>query len=268
MNGLQYTRHGEGCPLIILHGLYGSGSNWFTYGQKLSKFFSVYLPDQRNHGNSPHASELNYAALTTDLREFMDEQGLETACLLGHSMGGKVVMNFALQHPERVDKLVVIDIALRSYVEDFQNTPTLQKAVHTKIVEALSGLDLDFIETREEADRHVARFLPQRAVRQFLLKNLKRTPGGSFYWGLNIRSIQENLEEILSAIDSEGKSFDKPVLVISGTKSGYIGESDKDDFRRVFPKVRIEDLDAGHWIHAEQPAQLLNLLLGFLPMDQ
>lgn len=267
MTNLHYTKTGTGCPLIILHGLYGSGSNWHTYSQKLSKHFCVYLPDQRNHGNSQHSDIHSYEAMTTDLGSFMDSLGIEKACLIGHSMGGKVAMNFSLQNPERVHKLVVIDIALRSYQDDFDHQPSLQKAVHTKIVEALSSLDLDFIESREEADRHMARYLPQRAIRQFLLKNLKRKSDGTFYWGLNIEAVRKNLGEVLSAIDTRGKTFTNPVLVINGKQSGYINEQDKQDFREAFPIVKIEDLEAGHWVHAEQPALLTKHLMDFLPME-
>ena len=261
---LHFTKLGEGCPLIVLHGLYGSGTNWHNIGKALSSYFTVYLLDQRNHGESPHDPDLNYEAMTDDLREFMDNEKLDSACLLGHSMGGKVAMNFALNYPDRVDKLVVIDIALRSYREDFIGGQTLQSTIHQKIVRALSGLDIDFIETREEADKQLARDLPQRAVRQFLLKNLKRKGNGEFYWGLNLEAVKANLFQVLDKVERSGKTFGKPVLVINGSKSGYITEQDKKEFRETFPAVRIEDLDAGHWVHVEQPEELIKLLTQFL----
>lgn len=265
MMKLNFTKLGEGCPLIVLHGLYGSGTNWYSIGKALSSYFTVYLLDQRNHGESPHHPELNYGVMTDDLRQFMDSEKLDTACLMGHSMGGKTAMNFALNYPDRVDKLVVIDIALRSYIGEFKGGQTLQSTIHQKIVRALSGLDIDFIETREEADKQLARDLSQRAVRQFLLKNLKRKDDGTFYWGLNIEAVKANLSRLLDRVDRENRYFRKPALVISGIRSGYITEQDKEEFRETFPAVRIEDLDAGHWVHAEQPEELIALLIQFLP---
>ena len=145
--------------------------------------------------------------------------------------------------------------------------PGQQFAIHRKIITSLEKIDLDFIETREEADRQLARDLPQRAIRQFLLKNLKRDEKGQFYWGLNVTAVHDNLENLLKAVDTGGRSFNNPVLVINGTQSGYINEQDKAEFRRTFPFVQIEDLNAGHWVHAELPGQLQDLLVDFLPGD-
>lgn len=265
MTNLHYSQMGDGEPLIILHGLYGSGSNWHTIGKVLGRFFTVYMPDQRNHGSSFHDPELNYTVLSNDLEEFMDILRISKACLLGHSMGGKTVMKFALEHPERVRKLVVIDIALRSYMKEFRNNPSMQSAVHYKIVSALASLDIDFSETREEVDKQMARSLPQKDVRQFLLKNLKRDDAGKFYWGLNIKAIKENLLHVLDEISMPDQPFPGPVMVVSGKRSGYINDKDKEDFRAAFPAAQIEEIDSGHWVHAEQPDQLLDLLMKFLP---
>jgi esterase len=265
MTQLHYSKVGKGDPLIILHGLYGSGSNWHTIGKALSQYFTVYMPDQRNHGNSFHDPELNYTILTSDLEEFMNTLRISKACLLGHSMGGKTVMKFTFEHPDRVTKLVVIDIAMRSYMKEFRNNPTMQSAVHQKIVHALTSLDIDFSETRDEVDKQMARYVPQKDIRQFLLKNLKRDETGKFYWGLNINAVKENLSRLLDEIIMPDKPFPGPVMVISGKRSGYISELDKKDFRTAFPAVQIEELDSGHWVHAEQPDELLDLLMKFLP---
>lgn len=260
---LHYKKIGNGCPLIILHGLYGSGDNWYSFARALSPYFTVYLIDQRNHGQSPHLDEHNYQALTTDLEEFLQQHQLEKVCIMGHSMGGKVAMNFTLRHPEKVYKLVVIDIAMRSYTADIASSPQL--AIHKKIISALDSLDLDFADTREELDKQLARYLPQKSIRQFLLKNIKRSKKGDFYWSLNIDALKNNLLLLLDTIDSSGKTFDGPVLVISGKNSGYINEADYNDFRNAFPNIEIAEFPTGHWVHSEQPDILREKLLEFLP---
>ena len=261
---LNYKKIGNGCPLIVLHGLYGSGDNWYSFARALSPYFTVYLVDQRNHGQSPHSTELNYEVLTTDLEEFLQQHQLEKVCIMGHSMGGKVAMNFTLRNPKKVYKLVVIDIALRSYTANIAASPQL--SIHKKIISALDSLDLDFADTREELDKQLARYLPQKPIRQFLLKNIKRSKAGDFSWSLNIEALKNNLSLLLDAIDSSGKTFNGPVLVISGENSGYITEADHNDFRKAFPNVEIVRFPTGHWVHSEQPGMLREKLLEFLPM--
>ncbi len=263
---LRYKKIGNGCPLIILHGLYGSGDNWFSFGRALSPYFTVYLVDQRNHGRSPHHAEHNYAVLTSDIEEFLQEHHLEKVCIMGHSMGGKVAMNFALQHPEKVFKLVVIDIAMRSYAAEVSASPQL--AIHKKIISALATLDIEFADTREEIDKQLARNLSQKAIRQFLLKNVKRNKTGDFFWSLNIEALKNNLLLLLDKVKCTDKTFAGPVLVISGKNSGYINEADHNDFRKAFPNVEIAEFPAGHWIHSEQPGMLKDKLLEFLPMTE
>jgi esterase len=264
---LSVNKFGEGCPLIILHGLYGSGSNWLTIGKALSRHFTIYLVDQRNHGIAGHHPEFNYSVLTKDLELFLETQGLDSVCLLGHSMGGKVAMDFTLKHPVQVGKLAVIDIALRSYRKPENDKQSMQTIVHRHIINSLARLDIDFAESREEIDKQLAPYIPQRAIRQFLLKNLKRTREGEFYWSLNIPAIQQNLPEILGEIESRNKLFEGPVLIVSGKKSGYINENDKDEFRRVFPNSKIVELDTGHWVHSEEPSRLTDLLIDFFPKE-
>ncbi len=262
---LYYKKMGEGCPLIILHGLYGSGDNWFSFARALSPHFTAFLIDQRNHGRSPHSPEHNYQVLTNDLEEFINNLKLDKVCIMGHSMGGKVAMNYTLQYPDKVYKLVVIDIAMRSYSEKLSASPQL--AVHKKIISALHNLDIEFAETREEIDKQLARNISQKAVRQFLLKNIKRNKKGEFYWSLNLDALKNNIFSLLDKIDAADKSFNGPVLVISGKNSGYIQEEDQNDFRNAFPNVNFVEFPSGHWIHSEQPAMLKEKLLDFLPMD-
>ena len=261
---LHYKKFGKGCPLIVLHGLYGSSDNWYSFGRKLSEYFTVYLVDQRNHGLSPHHPDFNYKVMTEDLEELLDTENIEYACLMGHSMGGKVAMNYTLKNPSRVRKLVVIDIALRSYSIEGDFAP--QASFHQKIVDSLNRLDINSTNTRALIEKELSVDIPQKPVRQFLLKNLKRNRDGEFYWGLNIKALKNNLFRILEGIDTNNKIFDKKVLVISGVHSGYINNEDKILYKQVFPNVEIVEMDSGHWLHAEEPEKLLELLINFLPI--
>ena len=263
---LHFRKFGNGCPLIVLHGLYGSSDNWYTFGRRLSEYFTVYLVDQRNHGNSPHHKDLNYKVMTEDLSELLDAENIEKACLMGHSMGGKVAMNYTLLNPSRVRKLVVIDIALRSYALEGDFAP--QAFIHQKIVDSLVDLDISDSRTRSAIEKDLSTNIPQKPLRQFLLKNLKRTKEGGFYWGLNIHALKNNLINLLDGVDTSGKIFENPVMVISGIHSGYINENDRDLFMNVFPNVNIIEFDTGHWVHAEQPDKLLNSLVDFLPLKE
>lgn len=261
---LFFRKSGDGCPLIILHGLYGSGDNWFTIGRKLSSFFTVYLIHQRNHGLSPHHPEFNYEVMTNDLEELFEAEQLKTACLLGHSMGGKVAMNFTLRHPEMIKKLVVIDIAMKNYILSGEYAP--QALVHQKIVKSLAELPINHSNNRNEIDRELSKEISEKFIRQFLLKNLKRNEQGEFYWGMNLMAIEDNLPALMEGVNKSQNKFLGPVLVIRGTRSGYINNSDKEEFTHFFPSVSINDFDAGHWIHGEKPDELITLLLEFLPL--
>jgi esterase len=255
---LHFRKLGSGPPLIILHGLYGSGDNWYSIGHALRQFFTVYLIDQRNHGLSPHDSLLNYDVMTTDLSEFFSDHSIEKASVLGHSMGGKIAMNFAIREPDKVEKLIVIDIALRSYYQ----SPQLK--FHKKIIEALNSLDISTTRSRSEIDAQLALIIAQPAVRQFLLKNLKRRENEDFYWSINLEALGENIAELMYEVDTRHSYFKNPVLIVSGINSGYIKADDRRYFHHVFPRVRIEEFDTGHWVHAEQPEKLIKLLLEFL----
>jgi esterase len=255
---LHFRQLGTGPSLIILHGLYGSGDNWFSVGRELSKYFTVYLIDLRNHGQSLHDPDFSYSLMTSDLEEFFISKKIEKASIMGHSMGGKVAMSFALKNPSKTEKLVVVDIALRSY----QNAPQLIQ--HRQIIEALCNLDISSQLSRNEIDHELARAIPHLSVRQFLLKNLKRNSKNEFYWSLNLVVLKNKISALLQEIDTSGAPFEKPTLIVRGIKSDYISEVDLNDFRKVFPKYKLEDFFTGHWVHAEQPEKLINILIDFL----
>lgn len=250
---LNYKTFGQGEPLIILHGLFGTLDNWQTLGKQLAEHYSVYIPDQRNHGRSPHTPEMNYPALAEDLRHFMESHWIYQSHIVGHSMGGKTAMQFALEHPDMVDKLVVVDIAPKAY-----------EPAHETIFEALLSVELDQLADRSEADAVLKRRIDDRGIRQFLLKNLSRNKDEGYRWKMNLPALHEHYHEILGEVRGD-HPYEGPVLFIRGERSSYILDEDGEAIRRFFPNAEIETVrDAGHWVHAEQPEAMLRLITGFL----
>jgi pimeloyl-ACP methyl ester carboxylesterase len=250
---LNFRKTGSGEPLIILHGLFGSADNWFSIAKELEKDYTLYLVDQRNHGDSPHSEEWNYKVMSKDLKALMDDEEIEEAFLMGHSMGGKTVMNFALQYPEKVKKLIVADIAPRHY-----------PVHHQTILEGLSSVNLSEIKSRKEADEQLAKFVPEAGIRQFLLKSLGRNGKGDFIWKINLSVIIDKIENVGEALDYEN-SFDQPTLFMGGANSNYIQEKDKEDIDRYFPNNHLIYIkNAGHWLHAEQPQAVIDTVKAFL----
>jgi len=249
---LNFKKSGTGPPLVILHGLFGSLDNWFSIAKELGDHYSVYLVDQRNHGDSPHSNEWNYGVMVEDLRELLDAEGLDSVFLMGHSMGGKTVMNFAVTYPERVRKLIVGDIAPRYY-----------PIHHQVILEGLNALNLSQLQSRKEADDLLAPYIPELGIRQFLLKSLGRDANG-FVWKVNLPVITEQIEEVGKALD-EGTFFEGPTLFLGGATSSYIQQQDLPDIKTHFPNAEwISIPNAGHWLHAEQPQAVVAEMRKFL----
>lgn len=249
---LNFKKSGSGPPLVILHGLFGSLDNWFSIAKELVEHYTLYLVDQRNHGDSPHSNEWNYGVMVEDLRELLDAEGLDSVYLMGHSMGGKTVMNFAVQYPERVSKLIVGDIAPRYY-----------PIHHQVILEGLNALDLSQLQSRKEADDLLAPYIPELGIRQFLLKSLGRDANG-FAWKINLSVITQHIEEVGKALDEE-TVFEGPTLFLGGANSSYIQEKDLSDMKRHFPNCTwISIPNAGHWLHAEQPQAVVAEMRKFL----
>ncbi len=242
-------------PVIILHGIFGISDNWVTYGKRLAmEGFEVFIPDQRNHGQSPHSENFNYLALTDDLFDFIDEHGIEDPILLGHSMGGKVVMRFALENPLLVSKLIVVDITLKTYGSRKQ---------HKIIIEAMQSVDLTKVKSRREVDELLASRIPELRIRQFIMKNLYRLEKDRFEWRINIKGIMENLDQLFDGIETISK-FEKPALFVKGGASDYILLEDYGQIRYNFPNAEIITIaDASHWVHVEAPERFYQLTMGF-----
>jgi esterase len=269
---LFFRKYGEGPPLIIAHGLYGASDNWITVAKELSDKYEVFIIDQRNHGNSPHSDEHNYLLLKNDLLNFMDEQGIKKAILLGHSMGGKTIMYFAADYPERVQALIVVDISPRSYKNP--DRPAPHTVNHMNIIQAMMNIDLTKVETRMDIDMMLAETVKSHRVRQFLLKNIKRKDQNNFSWKINLPALQNALHGILDGLDPEkyrknGGIAGFPVLFIKGADSDYIDDIDIPVINTIFPVAEIVTINnSGHWVHAEQPDLFIKNIKYFLGEDQ
>ena len=256
---LFYREFGQGFPLIILHGLYGSSDNWVSVGKELGVHARVILVDQRNHGQSPHFNEHNYNVLSNDLFELFDNLQIEKANLIGHSMGGKVAMHFTIDHPEKISSLVVVDIAPWSYLDE-NNSSNQLDTEHHQILKGLLSIPINTISTRTEADEKLSYFVKSEKVRQFLLKNLKRENDGSFSWRFNLPVIASNISLLLEGINPANKEIQSKIktLFIKGEQSNYIPNNRLEDIKKIFPESKLVTIaNTGHWVHAEKPAAFL-----------
>ena len=253
---LNYKSFGTGHPVLILHGLFGMLDNWQWIAKSLAIRYQVYIIDQRNHGKSPHSREFDYYAMVDDVLEFIDTQELESCYLIGHSMGGKAAMQFAVDNPDRVDKLVIADIAPKDYPRG-----------HEHIFEALFGINTAQLESRKAAQKQLRQHLDNMAEIQFLLKNLKhKGKQGGYEWKFGLEPIYQNYEAIIQNSLSEFDTFGKPTLFVKGGNSPrYIEPSlDLAIIEQHFPQAILKILDeAGHWVHADQPEAFLQLVTDF-----
>jgi esterase len=243
---------GQGDPIVVLHGLFGSSDNWLTQAKLLGNHYKVYSVDLRNHGQSPHSDEFDYRVMVEDLNEFFDTKGLQNAVVIGHSMGGKAAMNFALAYPHKLSKLVVVDIAPKSY-----------NLEHYTIAEGLKAIPVDKITSRNEAEEVLAMHVPEPDVRQFLLKNLQRKATGGFSWKINLPVISSKLANVGLDLQFTGK-FEKPTLFIRGSRSKYIDDSDQKRIMEIFPKAKVISMETGHWVQAEKPQEFAETVVEWL----
>ncbi|NOY49186.1 MAG: alpha/beta fold hydrolase [Chlorobi bacterium] len=254
---LFYRRYGEpgDQAVIILHGLFGISDNWVTYARRLSQEgFDVLVPDQRNHGQSPRSDNFNYLALTDDLFDFIDDHEIEDPIIIGHSMGGKIAMRFALENPMLLKKLVVVDISLKAY------GPRKQ---HLRIIEAIKSINLEEISKRGQVEEQLKEFIPEEKIRWFVLKNLHRLDKQKFEWRLHYEGIEKSLSQMFDAINTSVK-FNKPTLFIKGGASDYILLEDFEQIRYNFPNAEIITIeDTSHWVHVEAAEKFYQLTSGF-----
>ncbi|WP_299059970.1 alpha/beta fold hydrolase [uncultured Polaribacter sp.] len=250
---LHSTIKGIGKPLLILHGYFGMSDNWKTLGNQFSEEFQVHLIDQRNHGRSFHEDEFNYDVLVEDLYNYLQHYQLEKVHIIGHSMGGKTAMLFAVTHPELVDKLIVVDISPRKYAPH-----------HNAILAGLNAVDFSVQNTRTLVDKKLAELIPEFGVRQFLLKNVYWKEKGQLAYRFNLASLTENNPEIGEGLPSF-TIFEKETLFLKGAKSDYITQNETPIIEAHFPNSKIVEIkNAGHWLHAENPKDFYSEVLEFL----
>ena len=256
---LFFRKYGSGPDLIILHGLFGLSDNWVSIAKKLAYHFTVYIPDLRNHGFSPWDDCFNYDSMCDDLAEFIETHNIEKPVLLGHSMGGKVVMSFAALHPTIPVALVIMDISPAFY--------SPQKA-HLNIIAAIGEVFPREYASRKQIMEKVKMHVSDERIIQFVMKNLHRSETGRFEWKPNIKVISEKLENVFEAVAIREK-ITIPTLFLRGEISGYIGEKDLLLIRDLFLDVHIKTIPgASHWIHADAPEIVFSEISAFLMSEE
>lgn len=253
---LFYRKYGKGKPLIILHGIFGISDNWVTFGKRIAEHgYEVFIPDQRNHGKSMHHHAFNYYALVDDLYEFIEEHNLENPALMGHSMGGKVVMRYTLENPELVDKLIAVDVSLRTYVTH---------TYHRNLIRAMQSADLEKASTRKEVQEQLEPLIDSERVLQFIIKNLYWRERNRLDWRPNLKALDENLESMYDGVFYSTR-FDGPALFVRGGKSDYVNDDDIKTIEEKFPNAIIKTIPEGtHWVHADDPEAFFAIVSEFL----
>ncbi len=248
---LFYRTLGEGPPLLVLHGLFGSSDNWQTHARVFAETHTVYLIDQRNHGHSPHAEEMNYGLMAHDLFELVAELGLRDVRIIGHSMGGKTIMRFAQQYGFLIDRMVVADMGMKAYPPH-----------HEQVFQGLFAVDVKHCASRKDAEERLSAFVSDQGTLQFLLKNLYWKEPGLLDWRFNLEVLFHERAQLMAALPSE--RIDSPALFLIGGKSHYVTDADQAFISNLIPNVRFETMqNAGHWLHAEDPQAFIQHCLDY-----
>lgn len=249
---LNHRVFGEGQPLYILHGLFGSLDNWQSHAKRFSEYFQVILVDQRNHGHSPWSDHFSYEDMADDLLELMDDLGHEKAFLLGHSMGGKTVMQFSEHHRDRVEKLIIADIGFKHYPPH-----------HEQILAGMNAISASARDSRSDAEKLLADYVPDFGTRQFIMKNLYWAEKTRLDWRFNLEVLKREMPNILGEIKLTENWV--PTLIIRGEKSRYILDEDLPELEEKYPDMQLVTIpNSGHWVHAEAPEIFMNAVLEFL----
>lgn len=242
-------------PLVVLHGLFGSNTNWASLARRFALHQPVYAVDLRNHGQSPHADSMSFAEMAADVLEFIQAHQLSGCHLLGHSMGGKVAMQLALENPDLLGKLLVADIA-----------PKVYPPRHQEVFAAIDTIDRVELENRQQADELISDILPEQSTRLFLLSNLQRDESNKLKWRINMQAIREQYEQISAAPSAiNNHTYSSPCLFLRGSYSSYLMAKDEADIQRIFVNCQFTTIDkAGHWLHVEQSDAFIAAVNRFL----
>lgn len=248
-----YGEDKPGTPLLVFHGLFGMLDNWGSFGKIFGEYFPVHLIDLRNHGKSFHSEEMSHDAMAHDITHYMDHHGMAKVNLLGHSLGGKAVMQFAIKYPVKVEKLIVVDIAPKAYPPH-----------HQGIIKALQSVEFEEDTTRQEVEEALKIYIPEMSVIQFLTKNLYWTDDKILAWRFNLPVLSEKYDEFVSNAVKFGV-FSGKTLFISGAKSDYILPQDDFQIKQQFPDSSVVQVsNAGHWVQAENPKEFNFVVQDFL----
>ena len=256
MSGVDLAWHayGDGPPLVVLHGLFGAGRNWRTIADRLAGRFKVYAVDLRNHGASPWSDEMTFAAMVGDLEAFFLARQLYSATLIGHSLGGKTAMLFAMAHPALVDALVVVDIA-----------PVVYDHSYLPHIRAMQAIDLGAITRRGEAEAQLTEALGDPPLCRFLVQNLRHRPEGGFRWRINLDAIGRHMADLVSFPDVGEQEYEGRTLFVSGEHSDYIERRHQSAIFAHFPQAEFAVIaNAGHRVHADQPTAFVERVTDFL----
>lgn len=248
-----YGQDKPGTPLLVFHGLFGMLDNWGSFGKEMAEYFPVHLIDLRNHGKSFHSDDMSHNDLAEDILNYMNEFQIETANLLGHSLGGKAVMQFSILHPEKVNKLIVVDITTKAYPPH-----------HQGIIKALQSVDFDVVASRQEAEEILSQYIPEKSVIQFLAKNIYWTDERKLTWRFNLKTLAEKYNDFVANAIKFGV-FEGETLFLAGAKSHYILPQDLLLLKQQFPNFNLTTIaNAGHWVQAENPKDFNEAVKKFL----
>tara|TARA_B100001059_G_C17646086_1_gene481889 strand:- start:66 stop:851 length:786 start_codon:yes stop_codon:yes gene_type:complete len=249
--------YGEGQAVIIIHGLFGMSDNWNSIGKKISDNFNVHIIDLRNHGRSFHNNNFSFHDMSNDLQEYLFQHNIQKPILIGHSLGGKVAMDFCFKNAEKVKGLIVVDIAPKAY----------NLAFHNKLLSVLSGVPLHNFNSRDEIDKVLSKSITELSIRSFLMKNLYRDEDKSFNWRFNIGVLKKELSNIKNTDFLKGE-LTLPTVFIKGGNSNYINSNDEGLISKHFKNSRIREIvGAGHWVHAEKPNLFYDEVISFISQE-
>jgi len=252
---LHCTDGGDGPALVMLHGLYGSGNNWRGIARSFESSHRVLRPDLRNHGQSPHCPDMDYRAMAADVIALLDAKGIEQADVMGHSMGGKVAMALALTQPERLRRLMVVDIAPMAYDHEHE---------HGGLIRAMQSIDLAAAPNRDAVDAQLATAVAHPMIRQFLLTNLQRR-GEGWMWRIPLATLADQLPVIQGWPEGLGQLTDRPARFVHGGASDYVDTAGRAAIARHFPHAEVVSYPGvGHWLHAEAPQRFIAELNDFV----
>lgn len=239
--------------LLILHGLFGQSDNFATLAKQFAEHYTVHAIDLRNHGRSFHSDDMSFEAMSDDILNYLNHHRIESCYLLGHSLGGRSVIEFAYEHPEKIEKLIVADMAPKAYPPH-----------HQGIIKALNSVDFDKVEKRSDVEEVLKQYIPEMGTRQFLLKNVYHIEEGKYAFRFNLKTLTDTYNDMVGGNLTDGV-FDKPTLFLRGEKSDYIQDSDFALIRKHFPNSEIKTIpNSGHWVHAENPKAFFDFVVEFL----